>query len=122
MTVWHGGMVYGLAGALMLLAGAAATAGDWVNPDGSATEDPEIGDTARVAPRETSPIPLLPPQFGSGDERPRYVKDSIPRGHLPPPGLCRLWYPDRPPGHQPPPDSCAALKGQAVAGAWLIEG
>ena len=27
----------------------------------------------------------------------------IPRGHMPPPGESRLWYPDRPPGHQPPP-------------------
>ena len=27
----------------------------------------------------------------------------IPRGHMPPPGEARLWYPDRPPGHQPPP-------------------
>ena len=25
---------------------------------------------------------------------------------LPPPGECRVWYPDRPPGHQPPPFRC----------------
>jgi hypothetical protein len=31
---------------------------------------------------------------------------GIPRGQLPPPGLCRLWLPDRPAGHQPPPMSC----------------
>ena len=24
----------------------------------------------------------------------------IPNGHLPPPGECRIWYPDRPAGHQ----------------------
>jgi hypothetical protein len=29
-----------------------------------------------------------------------------PRGHAPPPGECRLWYPGRPPGHQPPPFRC----------------
>lgn len=30
----------------------------------------------------------------------------IPDGHLPPPGECRVWYPDRPAGHQPPPLKC----------------
>ena len=30
----------------------------------------------------------------------------IPAGHLPPPGECRVWFPDRPAGHQPPPMSC----------------
>lgn len=31
---------------------------------------------------------------------------GIPRGHLPPPGSCRVWLYDRPPGQQPPPTSC----------------
>lgn len=31
---------------------------------------------------------------------------KVPKGHRPPPGSCRIWYPDRPPGHQPPPTSC----------------
>jgi hypothetical protein len=30
----------------------------------------------------------------------------IPRGHLPPPGECRTWYPGLPAGHQPPPYRC----------------
>ena len=30
----------------------------------------------------------------------------IPRGHLPPPGRCRVWFDDRPAGQQPPPTSC----------------
>jgi hypothetical protein len=29
-----------------------------------------------------------------------------PHGHRPPPGECRIWYPDRPPGQQPPPFRC----------------
>jgi len=33
----------------------------------------------------------------------------IPPGHYPPPGHCRLWYPDHPPGHQPPPVPCGQL-------------
>ena len=44
---------------------------------------------------------------------------DIPNGHLPPPGSCRVWYPDRPPGHQPPPTSCNV---DMPAGAVLIRG
>ena len=49
-----------------------------------------------------------------------YTRLSIPRGHYPPPGECRIWYPDRPPGHQPPPGSCRQLRVQVPPGAWLI--
>jgi hypothetical protein len=49
-----------------------------------------------------------------------YTTLGIPPGHLPPPGKCRLWYPDRPPGHQPPPESCGHLRAHAPAGGWLI--
>lgn len=44
---------------------------------------------------------------------------DIPNGHLPPPGSCRVWYPDRPPGHQPPPTSCSV---EVPPGAVLIRG
>ena len=33
-------------------------------------------------------------------------KQGIPPGHLPPEGLCRVWYDGVPPGHQPPPTGC----------------
>ena len=33
-------------------------------------------------------------------------KQGVPPGHLPPEGLCRVWYDDVPPGQQPPPTSC----------------
>jgi hypothetical protein len=35
---------------------------------------------------------------------------GVPAGHLPPPGECRVWYPDRPAGHQPPPTSCSEAR------------
>jgi hypothetical protein len=44
----------------------------------------------------------------------------IPPGHLPPPGECRIWYPDMPPGQQAPPGDCASLSRRVPPGAWLI--
>jgi hypothetical protein len=49
-----------------------------------------------------------------------YTRLQIPKGHYPPPGECRIWYPDRPAGHQPPPGNCRSLRVQVPPGAWLI--
>ena len=62
---------------------------------------------------------LLPDPYYS----PSYsAQTHIPPGHLPPPGECRIWYPDRPPGHQPPPGDCRALSRRVPPGAELIYG
>lgn len=47
---------------------------------------------------------------------------TIPPGHFPPPGSCRIWYPDEPPGQQPPPGSCSELERRVPAGAYLVYG
>lgn len=44
---------------------------------------------------------------------------QIPNEQRPPPGLCRVWFPDRPEGHQPPPTSCDV---KVPEGAVLIRG
>jgi hypothetical protein len=49
-----------------------------------------------------------------------YTRLRIPPGHYPPPGECRIWFPDRPPGHQPPPGNCHRLAEHVPPGAWLI--
>ena len=51
-----------------------------------------------------------------------YGHTNIPPGHLPPPGECRIWFPDRPPGQQPPPGNCGVLSRQVPPGARLIYG
>lgn len=45
---------------------------------------------------------------------------GIPKGHLPPPGECKIWFPDRPAGHQPPPQSCSSAFRDKPLGAWVI--
>lgn len=54
-----------------------------------------------------------------GGHGPNHGKARIPAGHYPPPGSCRVWYPDRPPGHQPPPTSCNV---RVPSGAFLVRG
>jgi len=50
-----------------------------------------------------------------------YRRLPIPRGHLPPPGRCRVWLPGVPPGHQPAPGPCRALERRVPRGGWLVE-
>ncbi|HEX5386568.1 MAG TPA: hypothetical protein VFW66_07725 [Gemmatimonadales bacterium] len=45
---------------------------------------------------------------------------GVPPGQLPPPGMCRVWVPGRPPGHQPRPRDCAGIDETAPAGSWVL--
>ncbi len=61
----------------------------------------------------------------SGDRRARGPRSlHIPKGHRPPRGLCRLWYPGHPPGQQPAPMDCriALRKQQGSAVVVTHEG
>lgn len=58
----------------------------------------------------------------AGTYGPRELAD-VPRGQYPPPGECRVWYPNRPPGQQPPPTSCDRLAGARLEpGAFILHG
>lgn len=46
---------------------------------------------------------------------------GIPKGHMPPPGSCRIWYPGRPPGQQPPPFKCGVGRLRIPLGAFLVQ-
>ena len=58
--------------------------------------------------------------FQAGQPQPVHL--DIPPGHRPPPGECRIWFPDRPPGQQSPPESCRGLKHKVPPGAYLVRG
>ena len=45
---------------------------------------------------------------------------GIPPGHLPAPGMCRVWMPGQPPGHQPRARSCDRIERTAPAGSWIV--
>lgn len=68
---------------------------------------------------ERAPYEVHKAAFGGKHER---DARRIPRGHRPPRGLCRIWFPGRSPRHQPPPGDCRELHHRLPAGARLIRG
>ncbi len=40
--------------------------------------------------------------------QPQEGKTQVPRSHLPPPGMCRIWLDNVPPAQQPAPTDCAS--------------
>ena len=46
---------------------------------------------------------------------------GIPPGHLPPPGMCRVWMPDEPPGNQAKARSCSNIERTAPVGSYIVE-
>lgn len=74
------------------------------------------------SPTVSTPRPEGTLQMTSAEPEPAYAEVEIPRGHLPPPGKCRIWFPDRPPGHQPAPGKCKKLRYRVPSGAYLVHG
>ncbi|QCK15240.1 hypothetical protein [Mangrovivirga cuniculi] len=49
-----------------------------------------------------------------------FSSTGIEKGHLPPPGSCRIWYPGEPAGQQPPPVNCDEALATAPIGSWVV--
>ncbi len=62
------------------------------------------------------------PAAAKDDDRNKHKAYHVPPGHMPPPGMCRIWFPDRPPGHQPAPGACNVLAVRVPHGGYLVRG
>jgi hypothetical protein len=62
-----------------------------------------------------SKVPVEVPPGMSGSR-----KISLTPQDVPPPGSCRLWYPDRKPADQPRPGPCDSLTRDIPTGAWVL--
>ncbi|WP_283184402.1 tetratricopeptide repeat protein [Pseudomonas svalbardensis] len=89
----------------------------------------DAGNSARTkadwvsdSPTAGRPGPEGKLQMASVEPEPAYDEVEIPRGHMPPPGKCRIWFPGRPPGHQPAPGKCKKLRYRVPSGAYLVRG
>lgn len=87
-----------------------------------AAAEQAAADTGRAAGNFARTMPEGELQSASAEPVPTYDGVEIPRGHWPPPGKCRIWFPDRPPGHQPPPGKCKKLRHRVPLGAYLVHG
>lgn len=87
-----------IATASLLLMATAASADPWKDESSNGRDRPDYGHYDDRYDR---------------DDHDRYDRDNrrhrsarVPAGHLPPPGMCRVWLRNRPAGQQPAPMSC----------------
>ena len=85
-----------------------------------------VAAVALFAAAACRPIPVSEPSPEHHSATPRRRPSTaatlgIPPGHLPPPGMCRVWMPDQPPGHQAKSRSCANIERTAPAGSYIVE-
>ena len=52
--------------------------------------------------------------------QPQDPKPSVPRTHIPPPGMCRIWLDNVPPAQQPAPTDCASAARNLPRNGRLI--
>ncbi|NUU36896.1 tetratricopeptide repeat protein [Pseudomonas sp. C2B4] len=95
---------------------------DVVEPSDAGSLAPVKADRVSDSPAIGQPASEGKLQLATVQPASAYDEVEIPRGHLPPPGKCRIWFPDRPPGHQPKPGKCKKLRHRVPAGAYLVHG
>lgn len=52
--------------------------------------------------------------------QPQDPKPAVPRTHMPPPGMCRIWLDNVPPAQQPAPTDCASAARNLPRNGRLI--
>lgn len=102
---------YAMIGALITLAAAPLSA-----QAGFRTGDL---DPARRLP---TPVGGVLGEVQQQDARQTRTSDRVPRGHLPPAGMCRIWIDGVPPGRQPAPTDCQTAVATRPANARVIWG
>lgn len=65
-----------------------------------------------------APIIIFAPSYPQQQQKQYSI--NIPKGHFPPPGHCRVWYPDREPGQQPPPQRCPITMNSVPLGTYVV--
>ena len=91
------------------------------------TEGPAVETSLRVSPSRSGVLQTvhIPTPHPSGAMEVVQADGSvfrIPPGHYPPPGSCRIWFPDRSPGQQPASGDCNVLDKRVPAEAYLVYG
>jgi len=91
------------------------------------TEGPAVETSLRVTPSrsgvlQTIRIPTPQPRGAMEVVQADGSVFRIPPGHYPPPGSCRIWFPNRSPGQQSPPGDCSVLDKRVPAEAYLVYG
>ncbi len=56
---------------------------------------------------------LLPAALSAQGRGRKAMYDRVPKGHMPPAGMCRVWYDGVPPGHQPAATRCDIAESDA---------
>jgi hypothetical protein len=52
--------------------------------------------------------------------QPQDPRSAVPRTHIPPPGMCRIWLDNVPPAQQPAPTDCASAARNLPRNGRLI--
>jgi hypothetical protein len=76
---------------------------------------------AAAACRPISSVPPAQPEPAPRRSPSTAATMDIPPGHLPSPGMCRVWVPGKPAGHQERARSCSNIERYAPAGSWIVE-
>ena len=79
--------------------------------------------TGVMIPTDRLPSTVAGQVLGQDQQQTRAQKsDRIPRGQLPPAGMCRIWIDGVPPGQQPAPTDCQTAVATKPANARVIWG